>query len=93
LNWYVSRPVAIDERTYVVVEGTDPWNRSAFDEGPFGDHARWWLRLRMREQHLPWYRIDFPEQISGLRTIDVTPLDRALGLLLALYALWRYAWR
>lgn len=91
-GWYVSRPARVDADTYFVVEGTDPWNKHALDDGFIGEHARWYLKLQIRHQRVPWNPLRDPfVQISSTRLIHVTPIDRLLGLLVALWATWRLA--
>lgn len=91
MSWYVSRPVPLWDGDYFVVEGTDPWNRHALEPGVLGEHARWWLKLQQKHQRLPWWRIDFPEQITGVRTIRVSWVDRLLARLLVAWIAWRLA--
>lgn len=88
-DWFISPPAPIDRRTFMVVEGTDPWNRYAFARGPIGDHARWWLKLQIKYQRWPWWRPKPPPPVSTVRLIELGPYDRALAWLLTLYAIAR----
>lgn len=92
MSWYVSRALRVDHDTYFVVEGTDPWNRRALDAGPIGEHARWWLKLRLKHERVPWnpLRDPFP-RVTGTRLIHVTWVDRALARLLVVWMMWRFA--
>lgn len=86
---YRSRPIRLDRRTWFVVEGTDPWNRRALDDGLIGEHARWWLKLQQKYQRWPWWQLRPPPAITEPRFITVGPYDRALAWLVTAYAIWQ----
>jgi hypothetical protein len=90
VSWYVSRYMRLEPDLYFCVEGIDPWNKHALTAGPLGEHARWWLKLQQKHQRWPWWQT-FPPQISGVRMIHVTWVDRLLGRLFVAWAIWKLA--
>lgn len=91
---YTSRPIRFRTgerrvRSYVVSEGTSPYNELVFDRNrQIRDLAMWHLKLEAKYQRWPWWQIE-PPRPFGMRFIDVGPWSRLGGWLLTGVALYR----
>lgn len=79
----------------MIARGSSPWVELLFHDDPaIRAHAQWALGMEWKYQRgWEWWRLwSLPEPPMTLEFVADEPprgLDRALGWMLALYALWR----
>lgn len=91
---YTSRPIRwrMGERrvrSYVVSEGSSRYNELVFNRNRhIHEHAMWMLKLQAKYERWPWWRVEPPARVFGIRFIEVGPWERAVGWVLTAVALY-----
>jgi hypothetical protein len=90
-EWYSGPPVRLGDE-YVQFRARTPWVMLSLRQDAIGEHARWAMKMSVKYDRPPAWRFWSIKDLNSPldhRTFRLSGVDRALGRLVAYYAVWR----